>query len=330
MSESNEHRAGRLHGLWAMTNRELKKWYKAPVIFTLSIVQPIIWMGLLGKAMNISALFGGSTFTNSIMSQPGIITQFTKALMTYGMTQTQANLFLTNPNGIGSVFSGVGNAVLLSTFNTTSYFSFMAVGMIAFTALFTTAFSGMSVVWDRRLGFLNKALSTPVSRGVIIFSKVLSATFRSMFQAGIIILIAIAFGLQFGATFNPVYVLGVFAILFLICVGLSSMFIAITIRSTRIETPMAVMNLITLPLMFASNAFFPTSIMPSWLKAVANVNPMTYTTDAVRQLLIYNSINWWGTVGGQMGIGLDFLYVGIFAVVVASIGIALSWRFLSK
>ena len=323
MSELNDHRAGRLHGLWAMTNRELKKWYKAPVIFTLSIIQPIIWMGLLGKAMNIGALFGGSSFSQSIMNQPGVVTQFINALTANGMTQAQAYNFLTSSNGISSVFSGLGNAVLLNTFNTTSYFSFMAVGMIAFTALFTTAFSGMSVVWDRRLGFLNKALSTPVSRGVIIFSKVLSATFRSMFQAGIIILIAIAFGLQFGAAFNPVYIFGVFAILFLICVGLSSMFIAITIRSTRIETPMAVMNLVTLPLMFASNAFFPTSIMPSWLKIVASYNPMTYTTDAVRQLLIYNTTNF-----GQVAI--DFAYVGIFAVVVASIGIFLSWRYLSK
>ena len=323
MSELNEHHASRLHGLWALTNRELKKWYKAPVIFTLSILQPIIWMGLLGKAMNIGALLGGSSFTQSIKNQPGIFTQFMNALTANGMSQAQAYNFLTSSNGISSVFSGVGNAILVSTFGTTSYFSFMAVGMIAFTALFTTAFSGMSVVWDRRLGFLNKALSTPVSRGVIIFSKVLSATFRSMFQAGIIILIAIAFGLQFGAEFNPVYLLGVFAILFLICVGLSSMFIAITIRSTRIETPMAVMNLVTLPLMFASNAFFPTSIMPDWLKAVANVNPMTYTTEAVRELLIYNTIDW-------RNVGMDFAYVGVFAVIVASIGILLSWRYLSK
>jgi ABC-2 type transport system permease protein len=224
---------------------------------------------------------------------------------------------------LGGLFSGLGDSVLLNTFGTTSYFSFMAVGMIAFTALFTTAFSGMSVVWDRRLGFLNKALSTPVSRAVIVFSKVLSATLRSMFQAGIIILIAIAFGLQFGASFNPLFVLGVFAIMFLICVGLSSMFIAITIRSTRMETPMAVMNLITLPLMFASNAFFPTSIMPSWLQTVATFNPMTYTTDAVRQLLINETTDF-------MVIAKDFAYVGIFAVIAATLGIVLSWRFLNK
>jgi ABC-2 type transport system permease protein len=306
MSETNGNSKNKLHGLWALTNRELKKWYKAPVIFTLSIIQPIIWMGLLGKAMNINAIFSPDKI---------------KQLM--GNLVLTPPLTLTQSAQLGGFFQGLQTGIMQSTFQTSDYFSFMAVGMIAFTALFTTAFSGMSVVWDRRLGFLNKALSTPVSRGVIVFSKVLSAALRSMFQAGIIIIIAIAFGLQFGASFNPVYVLGVFGILFLICVGLSSMFIAITIRSTRIETPMAVMNLITLPLMFASNAFFPTSIMPDWLKAIAQVNPMTYTTDAVRQLLIYSTTDFWQ-------VGTDFAYVGIFALVVATIGILFSWRFLSK
>jgi ABC-2 type transport system permease protein len=263
-----------------LTNRELKKWYKAPVIFLLSIIQPIIWMGLLGKAMNIGALIP------------------------------------TNVPGIDP------SAILKQTLGTSDYFSFMAVGMIAFSALFTTMFSGMSVVWDRRLGFLNKTLSTPVSRAVIIFSKVLSATLRAIFQAGIIILIAVAFGLQFGATFTPLNILGVFAILFLLCVGLSSAFIAITIRSTRIETPMAVVNLINLPLMFASNAFFPIKFMPDWLQTVAQFNPLSYTTDAVRQLLVFNTD--WGKLG------MDFTYVGIFAVIIAAVGIVLSWRYLSR
>ncbi len=306
MTENNGSSKSRLHGLWALTNRELKKWYKAPVIFTLSIIQPILWMGLLGKAMNINAIFS-----------PDKIQQLMGGLvLTPPLTQTQSGQ-------LGGFFQSLQTGIMQNTFHTSDYFSFMAVGMIAFTALFTTAFSGMSVVWDRRLGFLNKALSTPVSRGVIVFSKVLSAALRSMFQAGIIIVIAIAFGLQFGASFNPLYVLGVFGILFLICVGLSSMFIAITIRSTRMETPMAVMNLITLPLMFASNAFFPTSIMPSWLQTVAQFNPMTYTTDAVRQLLIYSSTDF-GSVA------TDFAYVGLFALVIATIGIVLSWRFLNK
>lgn len=301
MSETNSNSTSKLHGLWALTNRELKKWYKAPVVFFLTIFQPVIWMGLLGKAMNIGAIFSASSIQIPTFNPP--------------LTPQQLQQ-------LGAFFAGLQSNIMLGAFNTTDYFSFMAVGMIAFTAIFTTMFSGMSVVWDRRLGFLNKALSTPVSRSVIILSKVLSATLRSIFQAGIIIVVAIAFGLQFGANFNPLNILGVFAIMFLVCVGLSSLFIAITIRSTRIETPMAVMNLINLPLMFASNAFFPINFMPDWLQTIAKFNPLTYTTDAVRQLLIFNT--------DYAQLALDFAYVGIFAVIVATIGIVLSWRFLSK
>jgi len=280
MSEMNHNSKSKLHGIWALTNRELKKWYKEPVLFLLSMIQPIIWMGLLGKSMNISALIP----TNI----PGLDVKI----------------------------------IMEQTFGTGDYFSFMAVGMIGMTALFTTMFSGMSIVWDRRLGFLNKVLSTPVSRAVIIFSKVLSAALRSMFQAGIVILIAVAFGLQFGANFSLLNILGVFAILFLLCVGLSSLFIALTIRSTRMETPMAVMNLINLPMMFASNAFYPAKLMPDWLQTFVKVNPLSYTNDAVRQLLIFNT-DW-------AQLAWDFTYVGIFAAIVATIGIVLSWRFLSK
>jgi ABC-2 type transport system permease protein len=74
--------------------------------------------------------------------------------------------------------------------------------------------------------------------------------------------------------------------------------------------------------MFASNAFFPINLMPDWLRAVAQFNPLTYTTDAVRQLLIFKT--------DYTQLALDFTYVGIFAVIVAAIGIVLSWRFLSK
>jgi ABC-2 type transport system permease protein len=282
MSKDSINSSGRLHGIWALTNRELKKWYKEPIIFMLSIVQPVIWMGLFGKAMNIGALLSG------------------------------------NP----SIPPDLAQQFMLQTFGTSDYFSYMSVGIVAFVALFTTMFSGMSVVWDRRLGFLNKVLSTPVSRAVIVFSKVLSAALRSMFQAAIVIGIAFLFGLQVGPSFNWLNLLGVLAIVFLICVGLSSFFIAITIRSTRMETPMAVANLITLPLMFASNAFFPSQLQPDWLQTVARFNPMSYTTDAVRQLLIFNM-----DVGQLL---TDFLYVGIFAFAVAAIGIVLSWRYLSR
>jgi ABC-2 type transport system permease protein len=295
----------KLHGIWALTNRELKKWYKAPVVFILTLIQPVIWLGLLGNALNFGSLVSSNSF-----SIP---------------TELISNLQLTpiQITGLQGFFSNIGDTILQGTFGTTSYLSFMAVGMIAFTAVFTTMFSGMSVVWDRRLGFLNKVLSTPVSRTVIILSKVFSATLRSMFQAAIILIIALPLGFQFGAAFTPLNILGVFALLFLMCLGLSSLFIAINLRSTRIETPMAVMNLLNLPLTFASSAFFPIDRMPGWLQAVAKVNPLSYTINGMRQLLIDSNIDY-------SALTTQFAYVGIFALVLTSIGIVLSWRYLNR
>ncbi|HLN44702.1 MAG TPA: ABC transporter permease [Candidatus Sulfotelmatobacter sp.] len=302
MTTTNGNSSNKLHGLWALTNRELKKWYKAPAVFVLTLIQPIIWLGLLGNALNLSSLVSPSEFPMPQINPP---------LTTQQLAQ------------LGSYFQGLGSNILTSTFGTTSYISFMAVGMMAFTAVFTTMFSGMSVVWDRRLGFMNKVLSTPVSRAVIILSKVLSAALRSMFQAAIILIIAVPLGFNVGAAFNPLNILGVFAFLFLICVGLSSLFIAVNIRSSRIETPMAVMNLLNLPLTFASSAFFPVERMPSWLQTVAYVNPLSHTINGMRQLLINNTIDY-------AVLTMQYVYVGIFAAVLATVGIVLSWRYLNK
>ena len=54
--------------------------------------------------------------------------------------------------------------------------------MLAFIVLFTSAFSGMSVVFDRRFGFLNKALSTPVARGSIVMGKILQSVADHWFK----------------------------------------------------------------------------------------------------------------------------------------------------
>jgi ABC-2 type transport system permease protein len=147
-------------------------------------------------------------------------------------------------------------------------------------------------------------------------------------QAAIVLGVAFALGLTAGPGFNPVNLLGVFAAVFLLCMGLSAIFILIAIRSTNWQTQMAVMNLLNLPLLFASNALFPTSIMPSWLQAVANVNPVSYATEASRILIL--NIYYHTSTSSMSRLITDFTVLGIFAVVVSTIGIVLSWRYLSR
>ena len=85
---------------------------------------------------------------------------------------------------------------------------------------------------------------------------------------------------------------------------------------------MAIVNLINLPLMFASNTFFPISQMPDWIQAIARVNPISYLTEAIRQLTILPM--------QASVLMIDFTYLCIFAAAFSVIGIALSWRYLTK
>jgi ABC-2 type transport system permease protein len=312
MSRLNEHRPSRFHGIWALTKRELKKWLKEPIILFMAIMQPLIWMGLFGKAMNI-----GNMFSSSSLNLPSVI-----PIPGSSLIPTQTGYIYVNGTYLSNTFADLGPSIMQNIFGVTDYFSYIAVGMISFIVMFTTMFSGMSIVWDRRLGFLNKVLSTPVSRGAIILSKVLNASLRAMFQATIILGLAVLFGLQVSSTFNPINILGLYAAVFLLCVGLSSVFLALALRSTKWETQMAIVNLINLPLMFASNAFFPISQMPDWIQTIARVNPISYLTDAVRQLTVLQL--------DTSSLMFDFLYLGVFAAVFAVIGIALSWRYLTK
>ncbi|MEM3726617.1 MAG: ABC transporter permease [Candidatus Bathyarchaeia archaeon] len=315
---ANEYHPSLTRGLWALTVRELKKWLKDPVMVLMLVLQPLIWMGLLGKSMNIGALFTSGNLGNISVPDitiPGsfVIPPVNGVIIIPGTLIEQQ---------LQQMFSDIGAKVMQNTFGVADYFSYMAVGMISMIVMTTTMFSGMSIVWDRRLGFLDKVLSTPVPRGAIIFSKVLNATLRAMFQATIILALAYVLGLQLSSTFTLLNLLGIYAAIFLLGVGLSSVFIAFSLRSTRMERPMQIISLIMMPLMFASNTFFPISLMPDWMQAIARVNPLSYVTDAVRQLTILPL--------DASALMMDFAYLSMFAIVLAAIGIVLSWRYLTK
>lgn len=286
-----------LHGLWALTNRELVKWYKAPVLLFLSLIQPVIWLGLFGKAMNFGQIFSGSLSSlSSVFASLGIPSQDTAKIIA-AMPSVQ------------------------NIFGTSDYFSFLAVGMLSFVILFTAMFSGMSIVWDRRFGFLDKVLSTPVSRGTLVMGKVLASVVRSLIQAAMVLVIAVILGMS-TAHMTAVGVFGTFTGLFMMTMGFSALFLMLALRSTDWQTQMAVMNLLNLPLLFGSNALFPSSFMPSWLQDFVKINPISYATDIGRQLLLGSP--------GFASLGFDFLYLAGFAVLFSVIGIVMSWRLLTK
>jgi ABC-type multidrug transport system permease subunit len=62
--------------------------------------------------------------------------------------------------------------------------------------------------------------------------------------------------------------------------------------------------------------------MPDWIQAIARVNPISYLTDAIRQLTVWQL--------DASSLMFDFIYLGVFAFVFSAIGVALSWRYLTK
>ncbi len=319
MSSPNDYHPSISRGLWALTVRELKKWLNDPVMLLMFVIQPLIWMGLLGKSMNLGAMFSPGNLGNIPIPDRIPISG------DYVTPKVSGYIYISGAwlsQSLQQMFSSIGENVMKNIFGVSDYFSYMSIGMISMIVMTTTMFSGMSIVWDRRLGFLDKVLSTPVPRGAIIFSKVLNAALRAMLQATIILLLAIFFGLKLSPTFSIINMLGMYTAIFLLSVGLSSIFIAFSLRATRLERPMQIISLITMPLMFASNTFFPISLMPDWLQSVAYVNPLSYLTDALRQLTILSL--------DVSRLVADFLYLGGFATAFSSIGIILSWRYLAR
>jgi ABC-2 type transporter. len=143
---------------------------------------------------------------------------------------------------------------------------------------------------------------------------------RSLVQATIVLAVGVLLGMSFYPGINVLDFLGAYAALFLMSFGLSSLFLVIAIRASSWQSQMAVMNLLNLPLLFTSNAFYPIKSMPFWLKPVAEVNPLTYSNAVVRGMLL----------GIQTNLAIDFTYLVVFAVVLSGVGIVLSWKYLSS
>jgi len=178
------------------------------------------------------------------------------------------------------------------------YIDFMTPGILAQSVLFIAIFFGIAVIWERDLGILQKMLASPASRNSLVLGKALSASERGLSQAVIIYILALLIGVHINWTFLAVGGVVLVVVLGSALFSTFSLIIACIVR-TR-ERFMGVGQLLTMPLFFASNAIYPISIMPSWLRAVASVNPLTYEVDALRSLMV--------TGGGPVyGIGIDIL-----------------------
>lgn len=161
------------------------------------------------------------------------------------------------------------------------YLDYSYPGILILIVLFTSIFTMMSVIEDRKEGFLLSVLVAPVPRTAIVLGKVLGGTTLAAVQ-GMIFLIFAPFA---GVHLDPVQVLLVAVVVFLVSFSLTALGFAIAWPMDSSQAFHGIVNLFLIPMWLLSGALFSVSGASGWIRAIMYVNPLTYGVTALRWLL---------------------------------------------
>lgn len=161
------------------------------------------------------------------------------------------------------------------------YLDYVYPGALIMIVLFTSIFTMMSVIEDRKEGFLLSVMVAPVPRSAIVLGKVLGGTTLATAQG----LIFLLFAPFVHVNMNLVQFLLVVLTVFLVSFSLTALGFAIAWPMDSTSAFHAIINLFLIPLWLLSGALFPLSGASTWLRWLMRINPLTYGVEALRSLL---------------------------------------------
>ena len=205
--------------------------------------------------------------------------------------------------------------------------TFMFPGVLCMALVYSAIFSAASLVWDRELGFLRELMVAPVRRSSIIVGKCLGGATIAASQGVIVLALA---GLA-DVPYDPVLLLGLFALVVLIAFTITAFGVMVAISIKQARTFTSVVQMLVIPMIFLSGALYPISDLPTWLGVLNRLNPLTYAVDPMRRLVfdrldasesarhtLAPGVTWWGwpvpafmEVGIVLALGLAMLGVAI-------------------
>ena len=194
-----------------------------------------------------------------------------------------------------------------------NFLNFMFPGIIAMTVLFTSFFNAMSIIWDREFGFLKEVLVSPISRTSIVIGKNFGGSTIAMIQGTVILVFAPLLKIPI----HIIAVLKIIPITFLVAMSISSLGIALAARLKSMQAFQVLTNFLLMPMFFLSGALFPLVNAPKWMEIIARVNPLSYGVDAMRTIIMGN------TIMQLHPIYIDLIVVSAIIIVMTSVGIAL-------
>ncbi len=172
-------------------------------------------------------------------------------------------------SGVGSSFRGAAAGEM-------NYMEYFFPGTVVMILLFTSIFSTISIIEDRKEGFLQAVLVAPVPRSAFVLGKVLGGTSLAVAQGVLFMLLAPLVGIPLSAIPAALGMMG------LVAFGLTALGYTIAWSMDSTQGFHAIMNLFLIPMWLLSGSVFPASGASQWLKWVMMVNPLTYGLAAVR------------------------------------------------
>lgn len=162
-----------------------------------------------------------------------------------------------------------------------TYTEYFYPGTLVLMVLFTAIFATISIIEDRTQGFLQSVLVAPAPSWSIALGKIFGATVLAMVQ-GLILLIAAPF---VGIAFHPIGWLGALLVMTLIGIAMSAVGFLFAWKMDSVQGYHGIMNVLMIPMWLLSGAMFPAVGASGWMRWIMTVNPLTYGTAALRQML---------------------------------------------
>ena len=189
------------------------------------------------------------------------------------------------------------------------YFQYLVPGIIGMTLLFTSSYSGMSVIMDRQFGFLKEVMVTPASRESIVLGMIVGGATTSIIQSLLMMILSVFIGFEIPALH---LIAASILIMFLITVIFISVGLILSSFMKDFHGFNTIINFIVFPLFLLSGALFPVKNLPAVIQVFSYLDPLTYGVDALRGILIGYS---------QFSVGFDLLIlvpVSIAMVIISS------------
>ncbi|MFF3939535.1 ABC transporter permease [Streptomyces phaeofaciens] len=232
----------------------------------------------------------------------------TAVTQTWYMTQRQLMVFARQPAYavimlvqpvvwlflFGALFR---NVVELGGFGTTSYLDYLVPGVVVMSALGSNMWAGMGTLEEIQRGTLNRFLTTPASRAALMNGNVVHNGIVTAFQSVVIVLLGLLGGADYPGGVTGVLVLVVASVLLGTVFGALSNALGMLVRER--ESIIGINTFLLLPLTFLSSAFMAPDQMPSWMRRIADVNPLNWAMTAGRSALSADPE--WGAVLGRGG-----------------------------